>query len=88
MSQTVASETDDRETLKLSDYRKLSVDDRIRLVRNICESIAEDTVGSNELPDWQKRELDQALEEYAANPEEGSEWAEVEARIRAGIRES
>ena len=88
MSQVAPSETDDREALKLSEYRKLSVDDRIRLVRNICDSIAEDSVGSKELPEWQKRELDQALEEYAANPDEGSEWAEVEARIRAGVRES
>ncbi len=88
MSQATTTPPADLQSLKLADYRRLSVDDRIRLVHEIWDSIAEDTVGSAALLEWQKRELDQALAEYAADPNEGSEWPEVEARIRAGIRAS
>lgn len=42
-----------------------------------------DSLDPNDIPlhDWQKRELEQALEEYRLNPEEGEEWEVVRARI-------
>lgn len=82
------SQATDLNSLKLSDYRRLPIDERIRLVQDIWDSIAEETAGSTDLPEWQKRELDAALEEYLQNPDEGSEWPEVEARIRAKNREA
>lgn len=76
-----------KKTQGLSDYRQLSIDDRIQFIREICDSIAEDCVGSTDLPGWQKRELDEALKAYSQNPDAGTGWAGVEARIRTGIRE-
>lgn len=85
MSETSAPKASLRESLKLSEYRKLSIDDRIRLVQEIWDSIAEETVGSTELPEWQKRELDAALEEHRQSPDDVSDWRKAMGRIRASI---
>jgi len=63
-----------------SDIAEMPLIERIKLVEDIWDSIAEipDTV---EIPEWHKAELDKRLELYRKNPEIGSPWAEVKRRI-------
>lgn len=60
----------------------LSVPERIQLVEDIWDSIAEvpEEVG---LTDEQKAELDRRLDAYHRNPDEGSPWGLVRERIRS-----
>jgi putative addiction module component (TIGR02574 family) len=46
-------------------------------VEALWESLEREPV---DLPDWQRRVLDERLAELEANPDEGSSWEEVEAR--------
>ena len=59
----------------------LSVPERIQLVEDIWDTIAEipEEVG---LTDEQKAELDRRLDAYHRNPDEGSPWGMVRERIR------
>jgi putative addiction module component (TIGR02574 family) len=67
-------------TLTSSDALSLSVAERIQLVEDIWDTIAEvpDEVG---LTDSQKAEIDRRLDAYHRNPEEGSPWDVVKERI-------
>lgn len=73
------------------DYRSLSVADRLELVGDIWDSIAEE---ANEAPDLlpltdeQKTELDRRLTEYHADPSAGVPMDEALDRIRAKLRRS
>jgi len=69
-------------TLTKVDVLSLSVPERIQLVEDIWDSIAEvpEAVG---LTDEQKAELDRRLEAYHRNPDEGSPWGLVRERIRS-----
>lgn len=60
----------------------LSVNERIKLVAEIWESIAECPEGT-ELSDGTRQLLRKRLAAYRANPEAGSRWAEVKKRILA-----
>ena len=68
-------------TLAKADVLSLSVSERIQLVEDIWDTIAEvpEAVG---LSDEQKAELDHRLDAYHQNPEEGSPWGMVRERIR------
>jgi putative addiction module component (TIGR02574 family) len=69
--------------LPVTEILELPVDERIRLVELIWESIAavpEAVPVSDEL----KVELDRRLAEFEANPEAGSPWEEVRERIVQG----
>lgn len=68
-------------TLAKSDVMSLSVPERIQLVEDIWDSIAEvpETVP---LTSDQKAELDRRLDAYHRNPDEGSPWGMVRERIR------
>jgi putative addiction module component (TIGR02574 family) len=69
--------------LPVTEILELPVDERIRLVELIWESIAavpEAVPVSDEL----KAELDRRLAEFEANPEAGSPWEEVRERIVQG----
>lgn len=70
-----------KETISMTDVLALSLPERIQLVEDIWDSIAcvPDAV---DLTDWQKEELDRRLEAYRDNPDAGSPWEEVRARIR------
>ena len=59
----------------------LSVAERIQLVEDLWDSIAEIP---EEVPlnDAQKAELDRRLEAYRRSPDEGSPWEVVRERIR------
>ncbi len=58
--------------------RKLSVAERIALVEEIWDSIAEDN-GCFELTEAQKQELDRRLESFHADPSQGRTWEEIKA---------
>jgi putative addiction module component (TIGR02574 family) len=69
--------------LPVTEILELPVDERIRLVELIWESIAavpEAVPVSDEL----KVELERRLAEFEANPEAGSPWEEVRERIIQG----
>ena len=59
----------------------LPIDDRVRLVEAIWDSISA-VPDAITLTDWQKQELDRRLAEYEADPDAGSTLEEVFARIR------
>jgi len=65
-----------------SDILNLSISERILLVEDIWDSVAEvpDIVP---LTEEQKKELDRRLDAYHANPTEGSPWEVVRERIRS-----
>jgi putative addiction module component (TIGR02574 family) len=65
-----------------ADVLSLSIPERIQLVEDIWDSIAEvpEAVG---LTDEQKAELDRRLDAYYQNPDEGAPWWLVRERIRS-----
>jgi putative addiction module component (TIGR02574 family) len=67
----------------MTNVLSLSVPERIQLVEDIWDSIAEvpDGVG---LADELTKELDCRLAAYHQNPDECSPWAIVRERIRSG----
>ena len=66
--------------VSLSDVLELPVEERIRLVSAIWDSIAEAPEAVEVTPE-QKAELDRRLKAYQADPGAGSPWDEVKARI-------
>jgi len=62
-----------KEALKLPDVEKLE------LIGDLWDSLSH----PNDIPltEEQKKELDKRLEDYYKNPESGSSWEEVKARI-------
>ena len=64
------------------DVLKMSVTERIQLVEDIWDTIAE-VPEQVELTDAQKPELDRRLVAYHKNPGEGSPWSVVKERIRS-----
>ena len=69
-------------TLTKSDFLSLSVPERIILVEDIWDSVSE-VPDAVILTEEQKAELECRLEAYHKNPEEGSPWSDVRARIRS-----
>ena len=69
-------------TLVEANVLSLSVPERIQLVEDIWDTIAEvpEEVG---LTVDQKAELDRRLDAYHQNPDEGSPWGMVRERIRS-----
>ena len=64
----------------LEEICELSVSERIQLVQDIWDSIAE-LPDSLELSDDQKNELRKRLEDYRANPESGIDWNDLKAEL-------
>jgi len=60
--------------------KKLSIAERIDLVEEIWDSIAEEN-GCFELSEAQKRELDRRLESFRANPSQGRTWEEIKSEF-------
>ena len=69
-------------TTTLNQIVALDIQDRIRLVQGILDSIAAEQVDSD-LTESQKRELDRRIDDYEANPDEVMTWAEVKASVKA-----
>jgi len=60
--------------------KKLSISDRILLVEEIWDTIAEENQAF-ELTDAQKQELDRRLESVRTNPGHGRTWDEIKAEF-------
>ena len=60
--------------------KNLSIPERIRLVEEIWDTIAEETE-SFELTDVQKRELDRRLESVHKNSGQGRTWDEIKSEF-------
>ena len=60
--------------------KKLSIPERIALVEDIWNSIAEES-GCFDLSEAQKRELDRRLESFRANPSQGRTWEEIKSEF-------
>jgi putative addiction module component (TIGR02574 family) len=77
-------------TKPAADYRSLSVDERLELVGDISDSIADEANANPDLlplTEEQKAELDRRVAEYEANPSAGIPMDEALKRIRAGFRD-
>jgi len=66
--------------VRLSDVLELPVSERLELVGDIWDSIAQFPEKVALTPE-QSAELDRRLEAYRRNPGAGSPWSEVKARI-------
>lgn len=60
--------------------KKLSIAERINLVEEIWDSIAEEN-GCFELSEVQKQELDRRLESFRADPSRGRTWEEIRSEF-------
>jgi len=60
--------------------KKLSIAERISLVNEIWDSIAEEN-GCFELSEDQKFELDRRLESFYADPSQGRTWEEIRSEF-------
>ena len=69
-------------TLTKADVLNLSVPERIQLVEDIWDTVAE-IPEEVVLTDEQKTEIDRRLDAYHQNPDEGSPWGMVRERIRS-----
>jgi putative addiction module component (TIGR02574 family) len=64
------------------DFRELSIAERLQLVEDLWDSIAQDA-NAESLPvtDQEKALLDERLTDLERDPDAGSNWEEVKARI-------
>ena len=69
-------------TATLNQIVALSIQDRIRLVQAILESIAAEQVHPD-ITEFQKQELDRRINDSEANPENVLTWEEVKASVKA-----
>lgn len=69
-------------SVNLSEVLKLPVDERLKLVESIWNSIAE-FPDSLDLTDAQRQELDRRLDAYAANPTAGIPWSDLKSQLLA-----
>lgn len=71
------------------DYRRLTVHERLRLIGDIWDSIAEEAEADPEilpLTDAQRAELDRRLAEHERDPESAVPWDEALDGIRQRLR--
>jgi len=69
-------------SIELSAVLEMSINERLRLVEAIWDSIAEHP-DALPLSGAEREELDRRWAEYLKNPAAGAPWAEVKARITA-----
>ena len=69
--------------IDMSKILELPVSDRVKLVQSIWDSIAQ-IPEAVELTEPQRQELDRRLEAYERDPDAGSPWPEVRAKILTG----
>jgi putative addiction module component (TIGR02574 family) len=73
------------------DYRRLSVDERLRLIGDIWDSIAEEAnadPGVLPLTDAQRAELDRRLAEHERDPGSAVPWDKALGRIESRLRDA
>ena len=66
--------------ISASDIAEMPLEQRIALVEDIWDSIAE-IPDSVTVPEWHREELERRLDAYHADPEAGAPWHEVKSRI-------
>ncbi|GAC1625091.1 MAG: addiction module protein [Nevskia sp.] len=64
-----------------ADFRSLPISERIELVEDIWDSIAEETGGSIELSPEQRAELHRRLAAHQADPSSSIPWEQVRASL-------
>jgi putative addiction module component (TIGR02574 family) len=69
-------------SVNLSELLELPLEERLKLVESIWDSIAE-FPEALELTDAQKKELDRRLEAYESDPNAGIPWSELKAQLLA-----
>jgi putative addiction module component (TIGR02574 family) len=69
-------------TATLKQINALSIQERIRLVQAILESIAVEQ-SHPDLSESQKQELDRRIDNYEANPDDVLTWEEVKNSIKS-----
>jgi putative addiction module component (TIGR02574 family) len=62
---------------------KLPLAERIQLVEDLWDSIAQTQGEDLPVPQWQKAELCRRKEEYARHPESAGPWSEIKRSILA-----
>nr|AAK56380.1 hypothetical protein [bacterium] len=72
-------------SVTLAEIKALSIDDRIRLVQAIWDSI-EAEAEQLTLTEPQKQELSRRMADHKANPDAVISWEAVKAQARARIR--
>ncbi|MCC5641137.1 addiction module protein [Nostoc sp. CHAB 5844] len=68
-------------TATLNEIKTLSIEERIRLVQAIWDTIAVEQ-GYLDLTEAQKQELDRRINDYEANPNNVMTWEEIKASIK------
>jgi putative addiction module component (TIGR02574 family) len=79
-SRTPGDKVDCMKPIRLADVLELPVPERLKLVEAIWDSIAE-IPEAIALSESQRAELERRFEDYEKNPDAGSPWPEVRARI-------
>lgn len=69
----------------LAELPKLDMADRREIFDRLCDMEERDLLNGGATPE-EKALLDRELEEYRRNPEAGSAWDEVQARVRKPVR--
>lgn len=67
--------------LEFEHLEKLPLAERIQLVEDLWDSIAQDQGADLPVPDWQKAELARRREDYARDPDSARPWSEVKRSI-------
>jgi putative addiction module component (TIGR02574 family) len=70
--------------LQLLGIDRLSIADRMRLVEEIWDSIANES-NTVDVPDWHKQIIEERLAECGANPENQISWDDARLRIRDSL---
>ena len=73
-------------TLKSLGIDRLGIEERLKLVGEIWNSIAADA-GAVPMTDAQRAELDRRVEDHAGNPNDVVSWDEVKASIEERLKE-
>jgi putative addiction module component (TIGR02574 family) len=66
--------------LDLAEIKRLPVEERLALVEDIWDSIAQDAAQVG-IPDWHREVLRERQAEYRGDAEVGGTWADVRKRI-------
>jgi len=70
------------ENVSISDVFQLPIEERIRLAQAIWASVAS-SPDQVPLTAAQVKELDRCYDEYLSDPDDGSSWSDVKARLLA-----
>lgn len=72
--------------LTTGDMLALPVEDRLRLIEALWDSLDEAATESLPIPDWHKAAVDERLAAHAREPSAAAPWDEVKANILGRLR--